>query len=80
MGNLNRSKNHPDNRAILYEEKTYSKRKILDFLSILNSFRSVLSIVELFNDTDSSLLERISRFQPVGQYPDYNEELAFFKV
>lgn len=80
LGNLKRSEQHPDARAIFYEEKTYSKRKVLDFISVLNGFTSALKLVELFVDVESKLLRRITELAPVGKYPDYRDTLKFFKV
>lgn len=39
---------HPENRAILFEEKVYSKKKINDFISVLNGFESLQDIVSIF--------------------------------
>lgn len=39
---------HPDTRAFLFEEKKYSKKKILDFISALNGFKIALKTVRLF--------------------------------
>lgn len=36
LGNVN--KNHPESRAIMYENDTYSKKKVEDFITILNGF------------------------------------------
>ncbi|XP_047510780.1 probable DNA mismatch repair protein Msh6 [Pieris napi] len=79
LGNLKKSKDHPDSRAILYEEKTYSKRKVLDFISVLNGYTAALKLSELFCDTDSVLLKRITQLSPDGKFPDYRETLKFFK-
>ncbi|XP_026761420.2 probable DNA mismatch repair protein Msh6 isoform X2 [Galleria mellonella] len=79
LGNLKKSKYHPDSRAILYEEKTYSKRKVLDFISVLNGFTAALNVIELFANVDSVLLKRITQFRPDGKFPDYRETLKFFK-
>ncbi|CAB3233361.1 unnamed protein product [Arctia plantaginis] len=79
LGNLKRSKQHPDSRAIFYEEKTYSKRKVLDFISVLNGYTAALKLVELFSDVDAALLKRITQFKPSGKYPDYRDTLKFFK-
>ncbi|XP_075984806.1 DNA mismatch repair protein Msh6 isoform X2 [Anticarsia gemmatalis] len=79
LGNLKRSKDHPDARAIFYEEKTYSKRKVLDFISVLNGFTAALKLVELFSDVDAVLLKRVMQFGPSGKYPDYRDTLKFFK-
>ncbi|XP_013186180.1 probable DNA mismatch repair protein Msh6 [Amyelois transitella] len=78
MGNLKRSKTHPDSRAIFYEEKTYSKRKVLDFVSVLNGFTAALKLTELFSETDG-LLRKITQFSPEGKFPDYRETLKFFQ-
>ncbi|XP_045779005.1 probable DNA mismatch repair protein Msh6 isoform X2 [Maniola jurtina] len=79
LGNLNKSKHHPDSRAIFYEEKTYSKRKVLDFISVLNGFTAALKLAELFSDTQSDMLKRITQFSPDGRFPDYRDTLKFFK-
>ncbi|XP_004931420.2 probable DNA mismatch repair protein Msh6 isoform X1 [Bombyx mori] len=78
LGNLKRSKQHPDSRAIFYEEKTYSKRKVLEFISVLNGFTSALTLAERFSDVDSVLLKRITQVEG-GNYPDYRDTLKFFK-
>lgn len=80
MGNLNRSQNHPDSKAILYEMKAYSKRKVIDFISILNGFLSAINVMSRFKDTEPSLLKRITQFAPEGQFPEYSDVLQFFKV
>ncbi|XP_053615816.1 probable DNA mismatch repair protein Msh6 isoform X2 [Plodia interpunctella] len=78
MGNLKRSKSHPDSRAIFYEEKTYSKRKVVDFVSVLNGFTAALRLAPLLARAGGLLL-RVSQFTPVGEFPDYRETLKFFK-
>ncbi|CAF3104902.1 unnamed protein product [Rotaria sp. Silwood2] len=48
---------HPENRAILYEDITYDKRKIQDFLAALSGLKVANEIVQLFskhNDLSSS--------------------------
>ncbi|XP_064074096.1 probable DNA mismatch repair protein Msh6 isoform X1 [Vanessa tameamea] len=79
LGNLKKSQDHPDSRAIFYEEKTYSKRKVLDFISVLNGFTAVLKLTELFSDIESVLLKHITQFSPQGKFPDYRDTLKFFK-
>ncbi|CAK1593977.1 unnamed protein product [Parnassius mnemosyne] len=79
LGNLKRAQNHPDARAIFYEEKTYSKRKVLDFISVLQGFTAVLKLVDLFYDVESQLLKKVTQFQPKGKFPDYKDTLKFFK-
>ncbi|CAH2095409.1 unnamed protein product [Euphydryas editha] len=79
LGNLKKSQSHPDSRAIFYEEKTYSKRKVLDFISVLNGFTAVLKLTDLFSDIEPVLLRHLTQFSPVGKFPDYRETLKFFK-
>ncbi|XP_041982809.1 probable DNA mismatch repair protein Msh6 isoform X2 [Aricia agestis] len=79
LGNLKRSKCHPDSRAIFYEEKTYTKRKVLDFIAVLNGFAAALNLMKLFSEVDSALIKRVSQFAPDGRYPDYRDTLKFFK-
>lgn len=49
LGNPARAKDHPDSRAILYEEKTYSKNKIHDFVTTLNGFESAIRICDMLS-------------------------------
>ncbi|XP_061379726.1 probable DNA mismatch repair protein Msh6 isoform X1 [Danaus plexippus] len=79
LGNSTRAKCHPDSRAIFYEEKTYSKRKVLDFILLLNGFTSILKLVDLFSDVDAELLKKLTQFAPEGRFPDYRDTLKFFK-
>ncbi|MFT7806013.1 DNA mismatch repair protein Msh6 [Arapaima gigas] len=48
LGTPLKGQDHPDSRAVLYEEITYSKRKIADFLSALEGFKAMLQIVSIF--------------------------------
>lgn len=48
QGNAFRSKTHPDSRAILFEDRIYSKKKILEFISTLAGFKSAEKIASLF--------------------------------
>ncbi|XP_068619539.1 probable DNA mismatch repair protein Msh6 isoform X2 [Battus philenor] len=79
LGNLKKSQSHPDARAIFYEEKTYSKRKVLDFISVLQGFTAALKLTDLFSDTESVLLKKVTQLPPDGKFPDYRETLKFFK-
>ncbi|RZF36981.1 hypothetical protein LSTR_LSTR004669 [Laodelphax striatellus] len=77
---------HPDNRAIMFEEKTYSKKKIVEFTNVLNGFQNVVKIAEIFQDSgvgmNSQLLGQCCHYpshsQP-GQFPDLKDHLEFFK-
>lgn len=48
LGLSSRSRDHPDTRAIFYSEAIYSKRKISDFVSVLNGLQSSLEMLDLF--------------------------------
>ncbi|CAF1182110.1 unnamed protein product [Adineta steineri] len=73
---------HPENRAILYEDITYSKRKIQDFLSAFAGLKVANDIVELFskyNDIPSSsnLLKKII-YRGDENFPELGELLDFY--
>lgn len=74
---------HPDSRAILYEEVVYSKRKIADFLSALEGFKAmqnVLSIMKLvIGGFQSKLLRQVVVLKTKGGegiFPDLSPELS----
>ena len=74
---------HPDNRAILYEEVTYSKRKINGFLSALDGFQTASRLPSLFSSLscspDRALLRRVVTLREEGGiFPDLSEQLEFF--
>ena len=78
FGNYEKSKNHPDARAILYEEKSYGKKKIQDFISTLNGFESLMGIPKMFKNCQSKLLKFLTQIEG-GSFPDMKETLEFFK-
>ena len=53
-GKGHNSDEHPDCRAIMYEESTYSSRKIKDFIDILGGLESLLSIQTIFNTSTNN--------------------------
>jgi DNA mismatch repair protein MSH6 len=77
---------HPENRAILYEDITYSKRKIQDFLSALTGLKIANEIVQIFSkDNDisssSSLLNLIiyqNKENHDEQFPYLDEILDYY--
>lgn len=80
-----KSKKHPDGRAILYEDVTYSKRKIEDFLATLEGFKVACRIAASFQnvvpDFKSKLLMKtlgINGKFSAGIFPDLTEDLKFF--
>lgn len=86
FGNSDAQDTHPDERAIFYEDKIYSKRKILDFISTLNAFKAAVCVGEMFRDCkaceESLLLKKYtytSSEYSGGIFPDMSEDLKFFE-
>lgn len=77
-----KGQDHPDSRAVLYEEVTYSKKKIADFLSALEGFKTMQEIVTILGpvagDFQSRLLRQVVNLKDDGQeglFPDLSAEL-----
>ncbi|XP_022106903.1 DNA mismatch repair protein Msh6-like [Acanthaster planci] len=84
LGSARRSRDHPDSRAIFFEDTTYSKRKIQDFLTALGGFKTAGDIVQIFKNSTSNFKSNILRqcVSPVsdgGRFPDLKEHLVFFE-
>uniref|UniRef100_A0A2K6S4I6 DNA mismatch repair protein n=1 Tax=Saimiri boliviensis boliviensis TaxID=39432 RepID=A0A2K6S4I6_SAIBB len=82
VGSPLKSQNHPDSRAIMYEETTYSKKKIIDFLSALEGFKVMCKIIgimeEVVDGFKSKILKQVISLQtknPEGRFPDLTVEL-----
>ncbi|XP_054273047.1 DNA mismatch repair protein Msh6-like [Macrosteles quadrilineatus] len=80
------SPSHPDSRAIFFEERTYSKKKIEEFISVLNGFNAVQDIALKFQESgvgeESEMLAQCSHFETSnrpGKFPDLTSHLDFFK-
>nr|CAD7440349.1 unnamed protein product [Timema bartmani] len=84
QGNELRSKTHPDSRAIFYEDKIYSKKKIIDFTNTLNGFKCALKVALLFKDADveftSKLTVQLTNIAPLGNFPEMEQSLHFFET
>ena len=84
MGIRRPDSSHPDSRAVLYEEATYSKRKINGFLSALDSFQAASKLPGIFasvvaEGSPTGLLRRLVSLQDDGgRFPDMSEQLQFF--
>ncbi|KAM4902704.1 DNA mismatch repair protein Msh6 [Sylvia borin] len=83
IGSPLKSQNHPDSRAIFYEELRYSKKKIADFLSALEGFKIMNEIVEFMEEIASDFKSRVLKqlvtrktANPDGRFPDLNAELT----
>ncbi|XP_055096813.1 DNA mismatch repair protein Msh6 isoform X5 [Symphalangus syndactylus] len=82
VGSPLKSQNHPDSRAIMYEETTYSKKKIIDFLSALEGFKVMCKVIgimeEVVDGFKSKILKQVISLQtknPEGRFPDLTVEL-----
>lgn len=81
IGTPLKGQDHPDSRAVLYEEVTYSKRKIADFLSALEGFKTMQEIITVLSaasdDFRSLLLCQVVTLkgQTNGIFPDLSDEL-----
>ncbi|NWR49776.1 MSH6 protein, partial [Regulus satrapa] len=83
IGSPLKSQNHPDSRAIFYEELKYSKKKIADFLSALEGFKVMNEIVNVMEEVAGDFRSRVLKQlvtrkakNPDGRFPDLSAELT----
>jgi len=73
---------HPNERAVLYEAPTHTRRKVGDFSKLLNGLRAISQIPEIFDGIEikSGLLNRIVKSTDNGGlFPSkLNEHLDWF--
>jgi DNA mismatch repair protein MSH6 len=72
---------HPNDRAVLYETATYTKRKVGDFSKVLCGLRHASQIPDLFSGLDirSGLLRKIVQYTDHGGcFPRMVEDLDWF--
>ncbi|XP_077517281.1 DNA mismatch repair protein Msh6-like isoform X1 [Amblyomma americanum] len=84
QGLARKSASHPDQRAILYEDTTYNKRKIGNLLQALEGFRKAVKVAPLWADvlpslTSHALMGCVSAGSKEEQFPDLTETLEFFE-
>ncbi|KAI4812540.1 hypothetical protein KUCAC02_023919 [Chaenocephalus aceratus] len=81
IGTPLKGQDHPDSRAVLYEEVTYSKRKIADFLSVLEGFKTMQEIITVLapvaGNSRSKLLHQVVSLKgdKDGLFPNLSAEL-----
>lgn len=81
IGTPLKSEDHPDSRAVLYEEVTYSKRKIADFLSTLEGFKTMQEIISVLSPVSAQFQSRLlsqvvsQKDEKDGLFPDLSAEL-----
>lgn len=78
FGNKELFKNHPNGRAIMFEEFTYGKKKVNDFLSTLKGFELSMKLPKMLRMCESELLSQITQHEPKGKFPDMDELIDFF--
>lgn len=77
----NAARFHPNERAVLYEGTTHTKRKVEDFSKALNYLRTVSRIPDKFRDVEiqSPLLQKLVRLiDEGGCFPNMTNELDWF--
>ncbi|XP_076141920.1 DNA mismatch repair protein Msh6 [Alosa pseudoharengus] len=77
-----KGQDHPDSRAVMYEEVVYSKRKIVDFLAALEGFKAMQEIVAVLSAVTEGFRSKMLRQVLVlktddgeGLFPDLSPEL-----
>ncbi|TGZ73172.1 hypothetical protein CRM22_001671 [Opisthorchis felineus] len=81
VGSKKTEKNHPDARAILFEEVQYSRRNIVDFLATLHGFEVACEIITQLESLSlcAPLLRALTKLEADGgQFPDLRPKIAFF--
>eukprot|EP00752_Nemacystus_decipiens_P016520 g14766.t2 len=82
MASKHRSSEHPESRAIMYEDTKYSIRKVNDFLSVLDALERADRLPEIFSSAsvESNLLQKcvIPRSNG-GQFPDMSSAILYFR-
>ncbi|CAM9452412.1 unnamed protein product [Ectocarpus sp. 13 AM-2016] len=82
MASKHRSSEHPESRAIMYEDTKYSIRKVNDFLSVLDGLEKADGLPEIFKSAsvESALLRKcvISKSKG-GQFPDMSSAISYFR-
>ena len=71
---------HPDNRAVFFEEKLFNKNQIKSLVQIINGLSLAYSFAKQFSEHnyDSSLLMKFV-LEPRGTFPDVESELKYFE-
>ena len=80
-GDAIKSKNHPDSRAVFFENHIYSKRKIMDLLTCLDGLKKCSSMLTSFSSEnfESKILRNITTLEKDGgEFPDLTELLQYF--
>ncbi|CAN0296349.1 unnamed protein product, partial [Hapterophycus canaliculatus] len=82
MASKHRSSEHPESRAIMYEDTKYSIRKVSDFLSVLDGLEKADRLPEIFSSAsvDSTLLRKcVVPKSEGGQFPAMSSAISYFR-
>ncbi|XP_030375473.1 probable DNA mismatch repair protein Msh6 [Scaptodrosophila lebanonensis] len=70
---------HPDSRAILFEQHLYNKQRLSNFIAILKGFETLGKLPILFRHCKSDLLRRLTQQSAAGGiFPDLSSQLNYF--
>ncbi|VDP43056.1 unnamed protein product [Schistosoma mattheei] len=75
-------KNHPDSRAVIFEEVQYSRKNITDFVATLDGFELSYKIIHEINhySLSSAYLKKLVTLTSLsGNFPDISEKINYFK-
>uniref|UniRef100_A0AC35TLD1 DNA mismatch repair protein n=1 Tax=Rhabditophanes sp. KR3021 TaxID=114890 RepID=A0AC35TLD1_9BILA len=64
---------HPDGRAMFFDAKIYNKRRIKDFIRLVNGFKKIVQIVDIIKNS-SLMIENSALKDMFGQPFDFSEE------
>ena len=86
LGSLKRSEDHPDSRAVMFNEDTYSKKKIADLLNAIEGFQKAVVVVDSLQEhidaLKSPMLKTLlhkNQDNEKGKFPDLTPTLKHFK-
>ncbi|KAA0187328.1 DNA mismatch repair protein Msh6 [Fasciolopsis buskii] len=83
LGSKGSDKDHPDSRAILFEEVQYSRKNIMDFVATLNGFELVYKMLDEFRHLpvrSEHLKSLTSLSDDGGTFPSLQSKISYFKV
>ncbi|KAH8870833.1 DNA mismatch repair protein Msh6 [Schistosoma japonicum] len=75
-------KNHPDSRAIIFEEVQYSRKNITDFVATLDGFElsfKIIREIDHFVLSSAHLKNLVTLTSQGGIFPDVSEKINYFK-
>ncbi|CAL8074524.1 unnamed protein product [Calicophoron daubneyi] len=82
LGSRGLDKNHPDNRAILFDEIQYSRKNIVDFVVTLDGYEKACRIIEKLCSVglrSGHLKALVTLKEEGGQFPSLRSKITYFK-